>query len=148
MTLKSADPLENPVVDCNYLADPLDMLVVTEGCKFGNEIALNLNKIAGEEIVKGSWPSGMLTRDRFDLGADEVLDLTHHAYTKREQWIPYVKQEATTCYHGAGTCKMGQASDKMAVLDEKLLVRGVKGLSVADTSVMPSLHGGHTQMPA
>lgn len=43
---------------------------------------------------------------------------------------------------------MGQAEDKLAVLDENLLVRGVKGLSVADTSVMPTLHGGHTQMPA
>lgn len=43
---------------------------------------------------------------------------------------------------------MGQADDKMAVLDEKLQVRGVKGLRVADCSVMPTLHGGHTQMPA
>lgn len=43
---------------------------------------------------------------------------------------------------------MGKASDKMAVLDEKLQVRGVKGLRVADCSVMPTLHGGHTQMPA
>jgi choline dehydrogenase-like flavoprotein len=56
--LKSADPLENPVVDCNYLADPLDVLVMSEGCKLGNEIAMNLNKVAGENIVKGSWPAG------------------------------------------------------------------------------------------
>ncbi|KAJ9603235.1 hypothetical protein H2200_012013 [Cladophialophora chaetospira] len=132
VTLKSADPLENPIVDCNYLSDPLDVLVMSEGCRLGNEIAMNLNKIAGEEIVKGSWPS----------------DLTHHKFTKREEWVPHVKQEATTCYHAAGTCKMGQADDKMAVLDGNLLVRGVKGLSIADTSVMPTLHGGHTQMPA
>lgn len=43
---------------------------------------------------------------------------------------------------------MGPTNDKMAVLDEKLKVRGVKGLRVADCSVMPSLNGGHTQMPA
>ncbi len=43
---------------------------------------------------------------------------------------------------------MGHTDDELAVLDENLLVRGVKGLSVADTSVMPTLHGGHTQMPA
>lgn len=36
----------------------------------------------------------------------------------------------------------------MAVLDEELRVRGVKGLRVADTSVMPLLNQGHTQMPA
>lgn len=43
---------------------------------------------------------------------------------------------------------MGPTNDKMAVLDEKLKVRGVKGLRVADCSIMPSLNGGHTQMPA
>ncbi|KIW26761.1 uncharacterized protein PV07_06569 [Cladophialophora immunda] len=132
VTLKSKDPLDNPVVDCNYLADPLDMLVMSEGCRLGNEIVMNLNKVAKQEIVKGSWPS----------------DLTHHAYTKREEWVPHVQKEATTCYHAAGTCKMGRDDDKMAVLDEKLQVRGVQGLSVADTSVMPTLNGGHTQMPA
>jgi choline dehydrogenase-like flavoprotein len=58
VTLTSADPLENPVVDCNYLADPLDVLVMSEGCRLGNEIAMNLNKVAGEVIVKGSWPAG------------------------------------------------------------------------------------------
>ena len=56
--MKSTDPLENPIVDCNYLSDPLDVLVMSEGCKLGNEIAMNLNKLAGEELVKGSWPSG------------------------------------------------------------------------------------------
>ena len=43
---------------------------------------------------------------------------------------------------------MGKPSDPMAVLDEKLRVRGVKGLRVADVSVMPKLNQGHTQMPA
>ena len=43
---------------------------------------------------------------------------------------------------------MGKKDNSMAVLDEKLRVRGVVGLRVADCSVMPALHGGHTQMPA
>ena len=43
---------------------------------------------------------------------------------------------------------MGKADDNFAVLDEKLRVRGVRGLRVADCSVMPNLHGGHTQMVA
>jgi choline dehydrogenase-like flavoprotein len=51
-------------------------------------------------------------------------------------------------YHAAGTCKMGKADDPSAVLDEKLRVRGVKGLRVADVSIMPLLNSGHTQMPA
>ena len=43
---------------------------------------------------------------------------------------------------------MGTKENPMAVLDEKLQVRGVSGLRIADCSVMPTLHGGHTQMPA
>ncbi|KAJ6033305.1 Glucose-methanol-choline oxidoreductase [Penicillium canescens] len=130
VTLKSADALENPIVDCNYLADPLDLLILSEACRFGNEVVM---KGAGtKDIVKGSWPP----------------NLNHHSYTTREEWVPYVKEHATTCYHAAGTCAMGRKDNPMAVLDEKLQVRGVSGLRVADCSVMPTLHGGHTQMPA
>lgn len=130
VTLKSKDPMDNPIVDHNYLSDPLDVLVLSEGVRLGNEVVMKGKGTS--DIVKGSWPA----------------DLTHHAHTDREQWVPYVKQHATTCYHAAGTCKMGKESDRMAVLDEKLQVRGVKNLRVADCSVMPTLHSGHTQMPA
>lgn len=43
---------------------------------------------------------------------------------------------------------MGADDDPTAVLDAELRVRGVKGLRVADTSVMPLINQGHTQMPA
>ncbi|KAJ5167370.1 Glucose-methanol-choline oxidoreductase [Penicillium canariense] len=130
VTLKSADPMENPLVDCNYLADPMDVLVLSEACRFGNEIVMN--GAGTKDIVKGSWPP----------------NLSHHTYKTREEWVPYIKEHATTCYHAAGTCAMGTEDDTMAVLDEKLQVRGVVGLRVADCSAMPTLHGGHTQMPA
>lgn len=130
VTIRSTDPFENPTVDCNYLADELDLLVLSEGVRFGNEIVMQGS--GTKDVVKGAWPA----------------DLTHHAYTKREEWVPHVKKEATTCYHAAGTCKMGKEDDVMAVLDAQLNVKGVKGLRVADCSVMPTLHGGHTQMPA
>lgn len=56
VTLKSTDPSENPIIDCNYLSDPLDLLVLTEGCQLGNEIVL---KGAGtKDVVAGSWPQG------------------------------------------------------------------------------------------
>lgn len=130
VSITTTDPFENPVVDCNYLAHELDLLVLSEGVRYGNEIVM---KGAGtKDVVKGSWPP----------------DLTHHAFTTRQEWIPHVKNEATTCYHAAGTAKMGKDDDPMAVLDAQLRVRGVQGLRVADCSVMPTLHGGHTQMPA
>ena len=155
VTLASKNPLENPVVDHNYLDNPLDLLVLSEACRLGNEI---VTKGRGtKDVVKGAWPA----------------DLTYHSYTKREEWEPYVKQNATTGkispthsgtgsnfllilvetdtisgYHPAGTCKMGTADDLLAVVDEELCVRGVSGLRVVDVSIMPRLHSGHTQMPA
>ena len=130
VTLKSADPLEKPSIDPHYLEDPLDATVLAQGCSFGNEIVMEGKGTTN--LVSGSLPPG----DR------------HHAFTEHEEWIEHVRKWALTAYHPAGTCKMGHVDDPMAVLDGKLQVRGVKGLRVADCSVMPTLNGGHTQMPA
>lgn len=43
---------------------------------------------------------------------------------------------------------MGDLSDESIVVDQNLCVKGVKSLRVVDVSIMPTLHGGHTQMPA
>ncbi|KAK6208123.1 hypothetical protein LQW54_007170 [Pestalotiopsis sp. IQ-011] len=128
--LKSTDPLDRPEVDCGYLTDPLDLEVLAEGCRLANEIITKGS--ATKNVVKGSWPP----------------NLKHHGYTTREEWKPYIRENATTCYHASGTCAMGNSGDAAAVVDEKLFVKGVKGLRVADCSIMPVLHGGHTQMPA
>ncbi|KAM0315859.1 hypothetical protein ACHAPQ_011467 [Fusarium lateritium] len=130
VTLRNVDATAIPVVDCNYLSDPLDLEVLAEACAFGNEIVTE--GPATKDLVKGSWPS----------------ELAHHKFKTREDWKEYVKDNATTCYHASGTCAAGRADDPDAVLDEKLQVRGVKGLRVADCSIMPTVNNGHTQMPA
>ncbi|UNI23220.1 hypothetical protein JDV02_009052 [Purpureocillium takamizusanense] len=131
VALRSAEATAKPVVDCGYLTDPLDVEVLAEACRFGNEI---ITEGAGtKDLVKGSWPPEATA---------------HHQFKTREDWVPFVKEHATTCYHAAGTCAMGTASDPKAVVDEQLRVKGVRGLRVADTSIMPVLHGGHSQMPA
>ncbi|KAJ4292480.1 hypothetical protein N0V90_009142 [Kalmusia sp. IMI 367209] len=130
VTLKSADPLENPIIDHNYLDDPLDVLVLSEGCQYANEIVMNGK--GTKDIIKGSWP----------------VNLTHHTNTKREDWESHVRQHATTCYHASGTCAMGKPDDKNAVLDGRLRVRGVRNLRVADVSSVPQVNNGHTQMVA
>ncbi len=53
----------------------------------------------------------------------------------------------TTIFHPVGTAKMGLASDRMAVVDERLRVFGLKGLRVADASVMPTITSGNTNSP-
>jgi choline dehydrogenase/4-pyridoxate dehydrogenase len=59
----------------------------------------------------------------------------------------YVRQTAVTAHHPAGTCKMGTASDPLAVVDDELRVLGVDGLRVVDASVFPDLVGGNINAP-
>jgi choline dehydrogenase-like flavoprotein len=53
----------------------------------------------------------------------------------------------TTIFHPVGTAKMGTADDPMAVVDERLRFHGVRGLRVADASVMPTITSGNTNTP-
>ena len=54
----------------------------------------------------------------------------------------YVREVATTIYHPVGTARMG--TDHLAVVDEELRVRGVRGVRVADASVMPVIPNVNT----
>ena len=128
--LNSKDPKENPIVDHKYLDDKRDLLMMSEGVRFANELVTQGE--GTKDLIKGAWPPGA----------------KHHLYKTNEDWQPFVQKYASTSYHPGGTCKLGKADDKMAVVDDKLNVFGVKGLRVADVSIMPTLHSGHTQMPA
>ena len=68
--------------------------------------------------------------------------------TKDDELITYAKKMIKTNWHPVGTCKMGNDKDKMAVLNNKLQVRGVKNLRVFDASIMPNIVSGNTNAPA
>jgi choline dehydrogenase len=63
-----------------------------------------------------------------------------------EDLLAFCKMVAGPGYHVAGTCKMGK--DALGVVDERLRVRGVQNLRVADLSVAPTLLSGNTNGPA
>jgi choline dehydrogenase-like flavoprotein len=131
VTLKSTDPRENPIVDHQYLSDKRDLMMMAEGCRFANEIVMT--GAGTKDKVKGAWPPGA----------------NHHTFKSNEDWQPFVQKYTSTSYHPGGTAKMGKIDeDRMAVVDGQLNVWGVRNLRVVDCSVMPTLHSGHTQMPA
>jgi 4-pyridoxate dehydrogenase len=59
----------------------------------------------------------------------------------------YIRATAATAHHPLGTCKMGPAGDRMAVVDAELRVNGVASLRVVDASVMPDMVGGNINAP-
>ena len=62
-----------------------------------------------------------------------------------EEILAFCRVAGSTVFHPVGTCKMG--SDHYAVVDDQLRVHGIKGLRVADASVMPTLVSGNTNAP-
>jgi choline dehydrogenase-like flavoprotein len=129
-TINSTDPFEPPFVDPKYLDDKRDLIMMSEGVRFANEVVMT--GAGTKDIVKGGWPKGA----------------THHLNKTNEDWQPFVQKYASTSYHPGGTCKLGKKDDPMAVVDAGLKVYGTKNLRVIDCSIMPTLHSGHTQMPA
>lgn len=59
----------------------------------------------------------------------------------------FVRQKADSAYHPSCTCKMGQATDPMAVVDPETRVHGLQGLRVVDASIMPSIVSGNLNAP-
>jgi choline dehydrogenase len=123
--IKSPHPRDQPVIQPNYLADPADRQVAADAIKLTRRI-VGAPAMAGfepEELLPGLqfWNDEELAREAGNIG--------------------------TTIFHPVGTCKMGAASDKGAVVDERLRVRGIEGLRVVDASVMPEITSGNTNSP-
>ena len=62
---------------------------------------------------------------------------------EHDRLLRYAARNGTTVYHPVGTCRMGRDPER-SVVDAELRVHGVKGLSVADASVMPNIVSANT----
>ena len=123
LTLATANPLDKPVIDPNYLDDPYDIRATLAGIHWNRRIlaAKAFKNMLGEELTPGT-----------SLQSDEEL-------------TDYIRKTASTTWHPVGTCRMG--SDAMAVVDPSLKVRGMESLRVIDASIMPSMVSGNTNAP-
>ena len=123
LRVASTDPTVQPDLDYNYLSDPYDRQRMRQAIHTALQIAGQ--PPFSDHVVERLNP----TDD--DLASDEALD----------NWL---LRNVCTQHHSSGTCKMGQASDSMAVVDQYCHVRGLDGLRVVDASIMPDVVRANT----
>ncbi len=123
--LASADPSVQPAFNYRYLQHPNDIRRVREGVRMAiGFLESNAYKDVTEYRIH---PTDDI------LAGDDALDL-------------YIRQTVGTARHVSGTCKMGPDPDPMAIVDQYCSVKGLKGLSVVDASVMPRVPGSGVPM--
>ena len=126
VTLRSSDPAEAPKILFNYMSHEKDWE------DFRRCIRLTREIFAQEAFAP-------FVRHEIQPGADVQSDDALNAF---------IKDHVESAYHPCGTCKMGDATDPMAVVDPECRVIGVSGLRVADSSIFPQITNGNLNGPS
>lgn len=121
--LRSSDPFAKPRIRLNALSQEKDFEDFRTSIRIARDIAGQnaLDFCRGDEVVPG-----------VQVQTDNQID-------------DYVRENANSAYHPAGTAKMGK--DAMSVCDPQAKVNGIKGLRIADASVMPTVTNGNINAP-
>ncbi|MET0277324.1 MAG: GMC family oxidoreductase N-terminal domain-containing protein [Pseudorhodoplanes sp.] len=121
ISLASNDPATHPHIRQNLLATDGDWQTLKAAVSMFDEIA---RQPALKPFIKRQLMPGA------DIKTDAQLET-------------FLRNTVVTTHHPCGTCKMGPASDDMAVVDPQLRVRGVENLRVIDASVFPDIVGAN-----
>jgi choline dehydrogenase len=126
VTLRSGDPADGPRILFNYMSHPDDWTEFRHCIRLTREIfgQAAFAPYRGREISPGSH-----------VQSDAELD-------------DFIRANAESAYHPCGTCRMGRADDRHAVVDPECRVIGVEGLRVADSSIFPRVTNGNLNSPS
>lgn len=124
--LKSANPRDYPAIIPNYLSTRTDCDTIVEGVNIARRIARHAPLTS--KISEEYRPPASLDMNDYDATLD------------------WARNNTASIYHPTGTCRMGSGKD--AVVDARLRVHGIRGLRVADCSIMPEIVSGNTNAPA
>ncbi|XP_071156190.1 glucose dehydrogenase [FAD, quinone]-like isoform X3 [Mytilus edulis] len=130
--LKSADPFDYPIINPNYLQQPDDIKVLISAIKKSQQIASTKAMKEIDATLNKFVIDGICDKEKFDSDS---------------YWECLLRHFAVSIYHPVSTCRMGGPNDKTAVVDQELRVRGIKGLRVADCSVVRRQVSGNTNAP-
>jgi choline dehydrogenase len=123
--IKSADPRAHPAIMLNYLSTAEDRKIAAESLRLAR-------KVAAQPALAKYQPA------EFKPGV---------AFQSDDELAKAAGDVGTTIFHPVGTCKMGVATDRMAVVDSRLRVIGLERLRVVDASIMPTITSGNTNSP-
>ncbi len=115
--IRSANPFEQPLIQPNYLAAEHDRRVLLAAMKLAR-------KLLSSDPLKPYFA-------REDVPGPQVQT--------DDELLAVAKQRGTTTFHPMGTCKMGPATNPLAVVDDQLRVHGIERLRVIDASIMPTM---------
>ena len=121
----SPDPSAPPLIQPYYLTEEEDRRVAVDSIRLARKVAgaPGLARFRPREYLPGAE---LTSQDELEKAAGDV---------------------GTTIFHPVGTAKMGRDEDPMAVADARLRLRGLRGLRIADASVMPRITSGNTNSP-
>ena len=126
VTLRSADPVADPLIRFNYMSDPQDWWEFRQCIRLTREI---FAQEAFKPFVKHEIQPGAAMQSDAELDA-------------------FIREHAESAYHPCGTCRMGRRDDPDAVVDAQARVIGVDGLRVADSSIFPRITNGNLNAPS
>ena len=124
VSLASRDPFAPPRIEFKFMETAHDVDAMIRGVRLARKLAEQpaLKPYIAEEVVPGP------------------------AVRSDEQLVEDIRNRGVSNLHPVGTCRMGTGRD--AVVDPRLRVHGIRGLRVADASIMPLVVGGNTNAPS
>ncbi|XP_051170539.1 glucose dehydrogenase [FAD, quinone]-like isoform X2 [Leptopilina boulardi] len=132
LRLASNNPFVHPIITANYLQDPQDRAIMVEGIL---------------KVISLSQTNA-LRKYNLQLANRPIPACSMFTFLSPEYWDCAIRQDTGPENHQAGSCKMGPSSDSLAVVDPELRVHGIKGLRIADASIMPQVTSGNTAAPS
>ena len=126
VTLRSADPKDDPKIFFNYMSEEQDWIDFRHCIRLTREIfgQAAFDPFRGKEIQPGA-----------DVLTDDELD-------------GFIREHAESAYHPCGTARMGRRDDPLAVVDPECRVIGVDALRLADSSIFPRITNGNLNAPS
>jgi choline dehydrogenase len=123
--LASANPLDKPRILFNYLSQPDDWTEMRACVRLTREIfaQASFDRYRGREIQPGP-----------QVQSDDEIDA-------------FIRAKVESAYHPSCSCKMGSATDPLAVVDPQTRVYGLDALRIVDSSIMPSITTGNLNAP-